>query len=79
MTSGELQSLITLAAFVTFMGIVVWAWSSRRRDAFGEAARIPLDDDAPYVPGATGKPSPPAVDRTDANGPTTVASTGELR
>jgi cytochrome c oxidase cbb3-type subunit 4 len=48
MSTGDLQSILTLVAFVTFIGILAWAWSGRRREAFSEAARIPLDDDAPF-------------------------------
>ena len=32
---------------VTFLGIVVWAFSSKRKAAFDEAARLPFDDEAP--------------------------------
>lgn len=34
---------------VLFLGIAVWAYSSRNRAVFDEAARIPLDDDDPIV------------------------------
>lgn len=34
----------TVIAFVIFVGIVIWAWSSRRTRDFAEAARIPLED-----------------------------------
>lgn len=44
---GSIQSAITLVSFVAFVGIVFWAWSGRRVRDFGEAARIPLDDDRP--------------------------------
>ena len=30
---------------VVFVGIVIWAWSAKRKQAFDEAARIPLEDD----------------------------------
>ena len=42
---GSIQSALTLVSFVAFVGIVVWAWSGRRRGEFAEAARIPLEDD----------------------------------
>ena len=35
----------TAALLVTFIGIVIWAYSSTRKDDFDEAARLPLDDD----------------------------------
>lgn len=41
----DLRSLFTVLAFASFVGIVCWAWSSRRNQAFAEAARLPLEDD----------------------------------
>jgi cytochrome c oxidase cbb3-type subunit 4 len=29
---------------IAFVAIVVWAWSSKRRKEFDEAARLPLED-----------------------------------
>ena len=45
MDAGVFQGLWTGALLVIFIGIVVWAWSGRRKRAFDEAAHIPLDDD----------------------------------
>ena len=41
-------TITTVVSFVVFIGIVVWAWSKRRRKAFDEAANAPfaLPDDA---------------------------------
>ena len=41
----DLRSLFTVLAFASFLGIVWWAWSSRREESFSQAARMPLDDD----------------------------------
>jgi cytochrome c oxidase cbb3-type subunit IV len=49
MSIGDLQALLTLIAFVAFIGIVIWAYSSRRSRDFSEAAAIPLDDDLPLM------------------------------
>lgn len=54
MDINDLRSAFTLVAFVSFVGIVVWAWSTRRKGAFEAAARIPLDDDD--------RPQPPKTD-----------------
>jgi cytochrome c oxidase cbb3-type subunit 4 len=43
MTSG----IITLVAFISFLGIVAWASSRRNRSRFEEASRLPLDDELP--------------------------------
>jgi cytochrome c oxidase cbb3-type subunit 4 len=39
------QIIWTLLAFGIFVGIVIWAYSSRQKDRFDEAAKLPLDDD----------------------------------
>jgi len=40
-----LRSLMTVVAFIVFIGIVVWAWSSRNKARFDEAARLPFEQD----------------------------------
>lgn len=50
MDINDLRSLITVLAFIAFIGIVWWAYSDRRKQAYDEAAMLPLDDDSPYVP-----------------------------
>ena len=42
-----LQAIWTIVVMVTFLGIVFWAFSSKRKAAFDEAARLPFDDEAP--------------------------------
>jgi len=37
--------MLTAVMFAVFMGIVLWAWSGRRKSDFEAAARLPLDDD----------------------------------
>ena len=41
------QTVWTVIAFVSFVGIVIWAWSGRRKEDFDKAARMALDDDKP--------------------------------
>ena len=45
MDLNTIRAGITVAAFITFLGIVAWAWSSRRNADFEAAARLPLDED----------------------------------
>ena len=47
MSTGLIQTVWTVIAFVIFVGIVIWAWSSRRKEDFDKAARMALDDDKP--------------------------------
>ena len=42
-----LQSIWTIVIMVTFLGIVFWAYSGKRKKDFDEAARLPFDDEAP--------------------------------
>jgi cytochrome c oxidase cbb3-type subunit IV len=45
MDLNTLRAGITVVALITFLGIVAWAWSSRRKADFEAAARLPLDED----------------------------------
>ena len=45
MDINTLRAAVTVVALITFLGIVAWAWSSRRRADFEAAARLPLDED----------------------------------
>ena len=40
-----LRSIATVVSFVTFIGIVWWAWSKRRAADFSEAANLPFEQD----------------------------------
>ena len=45
MDAGFMHGLWTVLLLVAFVAIVAWAWSSRRRQDFDEAARLPLEED----------------------------------
>ena len=40
-----LRSIVTVVAFIVFIGIVIWAWSRRNQARFEEAARLPFEQD----------------------------------
>ena len=40
----------TIIVFILFIAIVVWAWSSKNKEDFEAAARIPFDDDDKLIP-----------------------------
>ena len=52
MSMGLIHSIWTLLLVATFIGIIAWAFSRRRKQSFDEAARMPLEDDD--VPDASG-------------------------
>jgi cytochrome c oxidase cbb3-type subunit 4 len=47
MSIGVIRGLITLALFSAFIGLWIWAWSSKRAVEFEAAARLPLQDGDP--------------------------------
>jgi cytochrome c oxidase cbb3-type subunit 4 len=47
MDVNDMRVVVMVIGFVLFLGIWAWSWSSRRREAFDEAAHLPfLDDDS---------------------------------
>ncbi len=42
-----IQAVWTIVVMVVFVGIVIWAYSGKRRQRFEEAAQIPFSDDEP--------------------------------
>ena len=47
MNFGAVSGIVTAILILVFLGIVLWAWSARRRPRFDEAARMPLEEDQP--------------------------------
>ena len=45
MDAGTLRGLFTVVMLVLFIAICFWAWSGRRSNTFGDAARMPLEPD----------------------------------
>lgn len=56
----DFHSLWTVVVFTAFIALILWAWSSKRKDAFDEAARLPLDDESTSVSGPEVSGSVPA-------------------
>jgi cytochrome c oxidase cbb3-type subunit 4 len=42
---GLVRGMITLSLLLLFVGLFIWAWSSRRKDLFDRMAQLPLEDD----------------------------------
>ena len=40
-----MREIVTVASFVVFMAIIVWALSGRNRQRFDEASRLPFEED----------------------------------
>jgi len=44
MDINDVRSLITVVSLIAFLGIVAWAYGSKRKAGFDEAARSVLDE-----------------------------------
>ncbi len=53
MDINVLRGLITLATMLAFLGICVWAYSSRNKSRFEEDAQLPFADEANEADGET--------------------------
>ena len=45
MDVNTLRSIVTVVALITFIGIVMWAWSRRNAADFDKAANLPFEQD----------------------------------
>jgi cytochrome c oxidase cbb3-type subunit 4 len=45
MDINTLRIAATVASFIVFVGIVVWAWSRRNEADFREAANLPFEEE----------------------------------
>ena len=49
MDVNDLRTLLMVAAFIAFVGIVVWACSRRAARGFEEAAQLPFAEDEAHA------------------------------
>ena len=42
---NTLRSIATVAGFITFIGILLWAYSSRNAADFEESSKLPFEQD----------------------------------
>ncbi len=47
MDIGTLRGAGTILIFVAFIGMVFWAYNSKRKSSFDEAANLPFADEEP--------------------------------
>ena len=45
MSGATVHSFWTVVMLLVFVGIIVWAWSSKRKRFFNDAANLPFADD----------------------------------
>ena len=42
---GLVRGMVTLSLLLLFIGLFIWAWSSRRKNLFDRMAQLPLEED----------------------------------
>jgi len=45
MDANDLRVIITVVLFISFIGIIFWAYSSKQKSRFDEAANLPFADE----------------------------------
>lgn len=66
MDIGTFRGLMTLLILIAFLGVVVWAYSKRRKPDFDEASRLPFADDEDVTP-PRGRDAPAARQEKGGN------------
>lgn len=51
-----MSGIFTALLLTLFVCVWIWAWGAARRQPFGEAARLPLEDDAAAKPAREVRP-----------------------
>lgn len=47
MDINDLRGISTALLLFAFIGLCIWAWSSKRKKSFDEAANLPFADEEP--------------------------------
>ena len=47
---NDASSMMTVISFLTFLGIIAWSYSAKRRADFDDAANLPFADDHADAP-----------------------------
>ncbi len=48
MDINDFRSLQTVLAFIAFVGIIIWAYSKKRKKSFDDAANLPFADESQH-------------------------------
>lgn len=50
MDINTIRAVLTIILMIAFLGLVVWAWSSKRKEAFDKLSQMPLEEDDGQAP-----------------------------
>jgi cytochrome c oxidase cbb3-type subunit 4 len=50
MDINTIRGALTIILMIAFLGLVVWAWSNKRKETFDKLSRMPLEEDNGQAP-----------------------------
>ena len=50
MDINTIRGVLTVILMIAFLGLVVWAWSSKRKETFDKLSQMPLEEDDGQAP-----------------------------
>ena len=50
MDINTIRGALTIILIIAFLGLVAWAWSSKRTETFDKLSRMPLEEDNGQAP-----------------------------
>ena len=45
-----IRGVLTIILMIAFLGLVAWAWSSKRKETFDKLSQMPLEEDDGQAP-----------------------------
>jgi cytochrome c oxidase cbb3-type subunit 4 len=57
--------ILMIALIIAFLGMWVWAWSSKRKRVFHDASMLPLEEDDGQIPRGHGQDGKDKQDRIE--------------
>ncbi|MEE8339937.1 MAG: cbb3-type cytochrome c oxidase subunit 3 [Xanthomonadales bacterium] len=50
MDINTIRAVLTIILIIAFLGLVAWAWSSKRKETFDKLSQMPLEEDDGQAP-----------------------------
>ncbi len=50
MDINTIRGVLTITLMIAFLGLFVWAWSSKRKETFDKLSQVPLEEDDGQAP-----------------------------
>ncbi len=50
MDINTIRGILTITLMIAFLGLFIWAWSSKRKETFDKLSQLPLEEDEGQAP-----------------------------